>query len=57
MKAMTVTVGDLIATVFDIVGDHVDQVVDLLKFDDLKRRTMLVVVDQQSARPAAKHHR
>ena len=47
-KKVLVTVGDLIAAVFDVVGDQVDQAVDLLRFDDMKRR-VLVVVDGATA--------
>lgn len=43
MKKVKVTVGDLIAAVFDVVGDQVDQVVDLLRYDDMKRRSLVVV--------------
>lgn len=43
MKQVTVTVGDLIAAVFDVVGDQVDQAVDLLRFDNMKRKSLLVV--------------
>ncbi len=43
MKKVSVTVGDLIAAVFDVVGDQVDQAVDLLRFDALKRRSMVVI--------------
>jgi hypothetical protein len=42
-KKVTTTVGDLIAAVFDIVGDQVDQAVDLLRFDELKRRSQVVI--------------
>ena len=50
-KKVTVTVGDLIAAVFDVVGDQVDQVVDLLRFNDLKRRSLVVV---EGANPRAR---
>lgn len=43
VKQATVTVGDLIAAVFDVVGDQVDQVVDVLRFDDLKRKSLVEV--------------
>jgi hypothetical protein len=42
-KQVTTTVGDLIAAVFDVVGDQVDQVVDLLRFDEMKRRSLVEV--------------
>ena len=40
---MTVTVGDLIAAVFDVVGDHVDRAVDLLRFNEERTHAMVVV--------------
>ena len=42
-RKLKVTVGDLIAAVFDVAGDQVDQVVDLLRFDDMKRQIPVVV--------------
>ena len=51
-KKVTVTVGDLIAAVFDVVGDQVDQVVDLLRFDDMKRKSLVVI---EGALPPRKH--
>ena len=42
-KKVMVTVGDLIAAVFDVVGDQVEQAVDLLRFDDMKRRSQVVI--------------
>jgi len=53
IKAVTVTVGDLIAAVFDVVGDQVDQAVDLLRFHDLETRTQ-VVVEGATLRPSRK---
>ena len=46
-KTITVTVGDLIAAVFDVVGDHVDAAVDLLRFEDLRAT---IVIDGPNAK-------
>jgi len=42
-KKVTVTVGDLIAAAFDVVGDRVDAVVELLRFEEMRRRSGIVV--------------
>lgn len=43
MKKLSLTVGDLIAAAFDVVGDQVDQVVDLLRYDGMRKRASVVV--------------
>lgn len=47
-KTITVTVGDLIAAVFDVVGDHVDAAVDLLRFNE--PLTAMVVIEKRASR-------
>ena len=42
-RKLKVRVGDMFAAVVDVAGDQVDQVVDLLRFDDMKRQTPVVV--------------
>ena len=42
-KKVTVTVGDLIAAAFDVVGDRLDAVVELLRFEEMRRRSGIVV--------------
>lgn len=42
-KRVRVTVGDLIAAAFDVVGDRLEQVVDLLRSEEMRKRTKLIV--------------
>ena len=42
-RKMKVTVGDLIAAVFDVVGDQVDQAIDLLRFEDMQKRSQIIL--------------
>ena len=53
LKQVKVTVGDLIAAVFDVVGDQVDQVVDVLRFDDMKRRSLVEIEGALTPRKGA----
>ncbi|GEM_PF-2877995 len=42
-KTVKTTVGDLIAAVMDVVGDQVDLAVELIRFDDLRKMTLVEI--------------
>ncbi len=47
MKTVKTTVSQLIAAVLDVVGDSVDQAVEGIRFDDLRKKTNAQVDTQQ----------
>ena len=50
------TVGDLIAAIFDVVGDRVDQAVDLLRYEERRALPHLLVKVPSATRIREANH-